>query len=790
MATVYLARDLRHRRQVAVKLLHPQLAHVVGAERFEREIEIAARLSHPHILPLIDSGTVTVDSSSGGPALPYYVMPYVPGESLRSRLNRERRLPLDEAVRLTREVADALHYAHRHGILHRDIKPENILLSEGHAVVADFGVARALDEAGADRLTATGVSPGTPQYMSPEQVQGERELDGRVDQYALGCMLHEMLTGVPPFAGGAVQAVLTRRLAGPPPPVSSAGIEVPAYIEAALQRALAVRPDDRFPTTAEFAKALGTLATPTEPLAPVRPARGPLRWLGAAAVLLAIVGLGLWRLARPGSAGSAPIASLAILPVSLPGSDSGTAYLSAGINESVADLLRRVPDLRVTAPSLVMQLQRRRPDATIEELGRELGVGAVLTWSLRPRPDSLEIQAELLAIPGGDLLWSARYQRAFRDVIVLQTEIASTIASSLRFRLTGQDSAALSRHATDDPVTYDLYLRGSQYLVRASPLSAALGKELADSTLYYANRVLERAPRHAGAHFLRAYYYILGGTRGWVRPFAAATDSAWAELNRAFALDSTLAEVWTVRGTLELYLSDNWPSVRRNLATGVRFDPDLAYARLYYGIYLGEIEGALDSAISHLRHAVRIEPAALHYNTLGDLYLRNRQYDSAVAALREAVALDRGLPGPWTRLILIYERLGRWPEALEARRQAPDTTRHGLFSTAFREAGEAGYRRVLEEDVRARIDSLETAMEGPKNEAADSFPPLREGRIALLHAQLGEWREAMDWILREHRRRPTRFRWFVAHPDLAGLRNDPRWLPMVRQEGLERLLPQ
>jgi Tol biopolymer transport system component/tRNA A-37 threonylcarbamoyl transferase component Bud32 len=250
MATVYLAEDVRHRREVAVKVLLPEVAAEIGRERFLREIEIAAALGHPHILPLYDSGEAD--------GLLYYVMPYAEGESLQDRLAREKQLPIDEALRLSREVADALAYAHSRGVVHRDIKPANILLQGGHAVVADFGIARAVSEAGGDRLTRTGTSLGTPTYMSPEQIAGEADLDGRSDLYSLGCVLYEMLAGLPPFSGPTVESVTRQHLVVEPRPVTSIRPAVPAEVAAALQRALAKNPADRFNPVGQFADALGS----------------------------------------------------------------------------------------------------------------------------------------------------------------------------------------------------------------------------------------------------------------------------------------------------------------------------------------------------------------------------------------------------------------------------------------------------------------------------------------------------------------------------------------------------
>src|SRR5213596_3296139 len=248
MATVYLARDLKHDRKVALKVLRPELAAVLGIERFLSEIRVTAHLQHPHILPLFDSG------QAGG--LIYYVMPYVEGESLRHRLEREKQLPIEEAVRLASGIASALDYAHRHGVIHRDIKPENILFQDGQAVVADFGIALALSAAGGSRLTETGLSLGTPQYMSPEQATGDRVIDARSDIYSLAAVLYEMLAGEPPHTGPTVQSVIAKVVTDRPRPLRALRDAVPPHVESAIQKALAKVPADRFASALQFAEAL------------------------------------------------------------------------------------------------------------------------------------------------------------------------------------------------------------------------------------------------------------------------------------------------------------------------------------------------------------------------------------------------------------------------------------------------------------------------------------------------------------------------------------------------------
>src|SRR5512141_1239062 len=320
MATVYLAQDLRHDRRVAVKVLRPELAAVIGAERFLAEIKLTANLQHPHILPLFDSGEAD--------SFLFYVMPFVQGESLRDRLNREKQLPVDEAVRLACEVASALDYAHRHDVVHRDIKPENILLHDGRALVADFGIALAASKASGTRMTETGMSLGTPFYMSPEQAMGEREVTARSDVYGLGAVLYEMLTGDPPFTGSTAQAIVARVVTETPRPLIPQRHTIPPHVEAAVLTALEKLPADRFATAALFAEALANptatrptartveLQSATPATAPRSRLRDPLV-IGLAAVALTALGLAATSLRRP-----APAAELPTVRFQYTGSDS------------------------------------------------------------------------------------------------------------------------------------------------------------------------------------------------------------------------------------------------------------------------------------------------------------------------------------------------------------------------------------------------------------------------------------------------------------------------------------
>jgi serine/threonine-protein kinase len=368
MATVYLAQDLKHDRRVALKVLRPELAASLGPERFLREIRLCARLQHPHILAVLDSGA----TESGGQGQLWFTTPFVEGGSLRSRLAREGQLQVADAIRIAREVADGLHCAHQHGVIHRDIKPENILLSGGHALIADFGIARAVaaGEERDDRLTETGLTLGTPQYMSPEQAAGERTLDSRTDIYSLGCVLYEMLAGEPPFTGPNQQAILAKRLTGPAPQLSTIR-EIPRAVDRAVARALARTPGDRFAISADFAAALE--ATPQSETVPRQVLRGtPRRWrvraIALAAGLSAAVLAGYLVLRPDQSSSSGPPASAAVLPfVDLsPGKDQ--EYFSDGLTEELITRLSQIEGLRVAARTSSFQFKGRSAD--VREVGR------------------------------------------------------------------------------------------------------------------------------------------------------------------------------------------------------------------------------------------------------------------------------------------------------------------------------------------------------------------------------------------------------------------------------------
>jgi serine/threonine-protein kinase len=602
MATVYLARDLRHDRPVALKVLHPELAATLGPDRFQREIRLAARLQHPHILSVFDSGDAA--------GRLWFTMPYVEGESLRDRLRRERQLPLNDAIRIAIEAARALDYAHRHGVIHRDIKPENILLTrDGDTMVADFGIARAL--AGTDdRLTETGLAVGTPAYMSPEQAAGDRELDARTDVYSLGAVLYEMLAGEPPFTGATVQAVHAKRLTGAVASLRTVRPSVPESVEQAVMRAMAAAPADRFVTAAAFAQSLGSTGSISAGKRTGAPASGARQrrtraLLAAGAVLLLGVAGGLiWTSDSSDRTASPDVGPprIAVLPFENRGAPEDEYFAESRADE-VRGKLAGLPALKVIArtSSSEYKATSKRPG----EIGRELGVQYLLTgtvrWDKDASGDRVRVSPELIEVSDASTRWQRSFDAPMTDVFAVQGQIAGEVAQALDLVLGTKEREALTLRPTTNLAAYNAYMRGeeeSRSLTRleAVPLGRALrhyeeavaldstfaqawlqitrvharaylgGTDPTPARLEAARRAAERVavlrPGSYEAHWARAEHY--GAARDWRR--------AAAETREALRLAPTHPDLLTSMADYEAR-SDEWDAATEHLRQAALLDP-------------------------------------------------------------------------------------------------------------------------------------------------------------------------------------------------------------------------
>jgi TolB-like protein/Tfp pilus assembly protein PilF len=643
MATVYLAEDLKHGRRVALKVLRPEVSHAFGADRFHREIGIAGRLQHPHILSLHDSG------DAGGTL--YYAMPFVKGESLRARLSRETQLDVTEAVGIASEVADALAYAHAAGVLHRDIKPENILLSAGHAIVADFGIARALDQAGADRLTETGLTLGTPSYMSPEQASGSQVLDARSDLYALGCVLYEMLAGEPPFGGPTAQAVLARHALDPVPSLRTVRSTIPTALEGVVTKALAKVPADRFATVEQFHRALASaLEAPPDSRQPSRWRRRVVLGLAVVAVaggIAAGVRAGLTAPPPEAAVGEALIRSLAVESFENLTGDSGQVYLAQGITDQVETELAQIGSLRVIG------LDDARGAAAIAA-ARRLEMEAVLSGALQRAGNVIRITARLRSAETGQAIWARSFDGDLATILQLQADVARAVAERFSVSLTaGERSQIAGSRPQVTPAAYEAYVRGAYFLDKAS-FETAIG--------YFA-KAIDADPTFAAAYAGLAECYTGLGYNGLLAP-ETAFPKARSAATRALELDSTLAEAHRASAFQQLFGDWNFVEADRAYARAVALDSNDAYSHWLRGMYLTAMNRSTE-AIASVERAQQLDPLSLSVQAASARsYYNARRYQEAVDQAKAALELDSTYARARFWLGMAQEQLGKPDEAI------------------------------------------------------------------------------------------------------------------------------
>lgn len=734
MSTVYLAFDRKHDRHVAVKLLRTDLAAALGAERFALEIRVTAQLQHPHILPLLESDRAGERT--------YYVMPFVEGESLRDRLAREGPLPVDTALQVAREVADALAYAHARGVVHRDIKPENILLSAGHAIVADFGIARATSAAAALdlRVTEPGLTIGTPTYMSPEQALGE-SVDGRSDLYSLGCVLYEMLTGRPPFDGATAVAMIARKITEVAPDPAAIRAGLPAEINQLLGRLLAREPAARLAQARELVEAIDATL------------RGvPLPQAVAAA---------------------APDA-VAVLAFTTISPDRADEYLGDGLSEALMHALGRVDGLRVIARTSAFTFKGSGLD--VREIGQRLRVRRVVEGSVRRSGERLRVTAKLIDAEDAVEIWAEQYDRRLDDLFALEDELATAITARLSEVLRADRGAsqptARTRPAAVAPTgnlpAYEQYLRGRHWWAQrtSDALHQALG-HLEEATAL--------DPGFAQAHAALAAVLATQGLYGTAPP-AATMPRALAAAERALALDPRSAEALAARGCVQASHAWNWAAAEADFRAAIEADPHDPMARQWFASTVLVPQGRFTEAHEALARARDLDPLSLAVAVgRAAAYYYERRAAEAIAQCRGVLQLDeRFLMGHYF-MGLAQDLAGAYPDAEASLRRA-----QGLGRSAEVEAALGAVRAA-----RGAREEAERSLEWLASRArAEYLSPVLRAQVS---ARLGDIPSALDCLEEACATRAADLIWVGVRPVFDVLAGEPRFISLLRRLGLEPL---
>ena len=715
MATVYQALDQKHGRQVAIKVLRPDLTAAFGSERFLREIGIAARLAHPHIVPLIDSGETE--------GLLYYVSQYMPGGSLRDRLDREQRLSLKDAIQIVREAGAGLDYAHRNGFVHRDVKPENILFADGHAVLADFGIARAFaNPGGGPFVTEVGLALGTPEYMSPEQASGDQNLGSESDVYSLACVLYEMLAGQPPFSEPTPRATMAKHITQQAPPVRARRPEVPPTVDRALQRALAKDPDERFPSVVDFIAALDATSTDDRPL--------------------------------PGA-----MRTIAVLPFVNASPDPENEYLSDGITDELIDVLAKVEHLRVASRTSVFAFKGKPQD--VRAIGALLGAAVLLEGTVRRAGDRLRITAQLSSTEDGRLLWSQRFDRRLDDVFAIQEEISRTIVDTLRASVAGLSTPRRKR-ATENVKAYGLYLKGRYAWNKRTQEGVAEG-------IQYFEQAIAEDPRFALAYTGLSDSYALQIDYRSV-PVAEGMERARTAARRALELDETLAEAHASLAWCLFIYDWEWDAAEREFRRAIELDPRYASARQWHAFLL-VTRGRLDEAMAESLRALELDGTSVSVRrSVGWAHYYARRHDQARYHMLRAMTMNPMAAESYRILALIYEQQGNLQEAERVAREATELPAGGTYTQAT--LGFVLGRAGKTAEARAVLETLEQqARTGYVSPVA----------FATVYLGLGDMDHALDWMERAFEDRRGWLAYLKVNPILDPVQQLPRFQALVKK---------
>ena len=727
MSRVFLAEEARLGRKVAVKVVSPEIAGVLNTDRFVREIQVLARLQHPHIVPLLAAG------SAGG--FLYYTMPMIVGESLRARITHDGRVQLDDAIHVIEEVADALGYAHAQGVVHRDIKPENILLSGGHALLADFGIAKAIDvstTAEGATVTQNGVSLGTPAYMSPEQAAADPTIDGRSDIYSLAAVLFEMLTGRPPFSGSTVAEMLARRFIEQPASLASIDSRIPVEIDRAVARAMAFAPEDRFSSASEFVAAL------------VSGQRTDRRRHDDS---------------EPGS--KYPDKSITVLPFTNLSADAESEHFGDAIAEEITSALAHLPGVRVAARTSAFCLKKRQAD--IGEIGRRLNVASVVEGSVQRSGGRVRIGAQLINVADGYHIWSERYDRNFEDVFAIQDDIARSIVEQLKIKLAGPVDKPLVRQGTENMEAYELHLRARHLLARR-------GQSL-ESAADCFQRAIAADSEFAAPHAGLANCYTLMAVYGYMSS-RDACETARRAAYRALALDPCSAESHEAVGLFELWMGWDFEVAKRELRRASEANPSWAVPVCWLG-QLAVALGKTGEAHAAVEHALQLEPLSPVTTFIAaGVLIWARSFSAAASTAQRAVDLDPSFPTSHMAVGWVHQHARNYERAIESFQRCAELTSRCPFALANLGTAHADAGHLAE--ASAILGELESL-------GADAW------YLSQLRWKLGDENAAFRLVDRAIQDRNASFFILARAPGLEAMIQDPRWLGALRRAGLNEL---
>ena len=718
MSRVFVALDRSLGRRVVVKLVPDEALHSLSLERFRREISVAARLQHPHIVPLLSAG----ESDS----VPYFLMPYIEGDSLRHLLAARTPVPIPDALRMLRELASALSYAHRNGVIHRDIKPDNILLADSHVVVADFGIAKALHaatEGASAGLTSVGMAIGTPAYMSPEQATGDPATDHRTDIYAFGMIAYEMLSGVHPFEGRPPMAMLAAHLTEIPDTVANRRHDVPQALAALVMQCLEKEPLARPATADEIMRALDTMPTSHAPQRPERP-------------------------------------SVAVLPLVNTGGDVEDEHFSDGLTDELISALSKVRELSVCGRTSAFALKGKGLDS--RTIARTLRVQHLLEGSVRRTGSRLKVRTQLVDT-NGNVLWSEGYDRTYTDVFDVQEEIAQAVAQALQVHLSGR-TEPLVRQPTSSLAAYELFLRGRALRRRFTPTDIRRAIE-------YFEQAIALDPQYATAMaWLSDAHVLLAVLLGRPTPLQIETSRRYAD--QALAIDPQLADGHWALGQWRMCFSYEWPDVEQAYRDALRLDPSHVDARHLYGIALLH-QGRFAESLVQLRRALATDPlSAEALGTLSRLLCITGEFEDSITAARSSLELAPGGGFRYAQIGFAYLQLGQIEQAVTA-------YQHGVAQfPGTREAAALAYAEAVTGNAvraRARIDALITAPDG----LAPAY------HIAMAYVGLGDHESALEWLDRAVDERDPWVTELRVQTAFAPLHGDPRFHALLRRLKLD-----